>query len=79
MNRLGQPAEVAELIAFLASERMVSLNPYSINGFGKVHTVDTNVPGGLGYTYPNPMQLKDKLWLFWRGGAWTHGRTSTMV
>ena len=49
---------------------MVSLNPYSINGFGKVHTVDTNVPGGLGYTYPNPMQLQDKLWLFWRGGAW---------
>ena len=28
------------------------------------------MPGGLGYTYPNPMQLKDKLWLFWRGGAW---------
>ena len=49
---------------------MVSLNPYSINGFGQVHTVDTNVPGGLGYTYPNPMQLQDKLWLFWRGGAW---------
>ena len=37
---------------------MVSLNPYSINGFGKVHTVHTNVPGGLGYTYPNPMQLR---------------------
>ena len=33
-------------------------------------TVDTNVPGGLGYTYPNPVQVKDKLWLFWRGGAW---------
>ena len=33
---------------------MVSLNPYSINGFGQVHTVDTNVPGGLGYTYPEP-------------------------
>ena len=28
------------------------------------------MPGGLGYTYPNPMQLQDKLWLFWRGGAW---------
>ena len=53
-----------------AMRYMVSLNPYSIDGFGKVHTVDTNVPGGLGYTYPNPMQLQDKLWLFWRGGAW---------
>ena len=40
-----------------AMHYMVSLNPYSINGFGKVHTVDTNVPGGLGYTYPNPLQL----------------------
>ena len=49
---------------------MVSLNPFSINGFGRVRTVPTNVPGGLGYTYPNPVQLKDKLWLFWRGGAW---------
>ena len=49
---------------------MVSLNPYSINGFGKVHQVATNVPGGLGYTYPNPVLLQDKLWLFWRGGGW---------
>src|SRR4051794_22299528 len=49
---------------------MVSLQPYSINAFGHVHLVDTNVPGGLGYTYPNPIQLKDKLWLFWRGGNW---------
>jgi len=49
---------------------MVSLNPYSINGFGKVHTVPTNAPGDLGYTYPNPIQLHDKLWLFWRGGNW---------
>ena len=47
-----------------------SLHPYSIAEFGKVHTVDTNVPGGLGYTYPNPIQQRDKLWLFWRGGNW---------
>src|SRR3954453_22393215 len=46
---------------------VVSLYAYSINGFGRVHTVPTNVPGGLGYTYPNPIQLDDKLWLFWRG------------
>src|SRR3954471_5356739 len=49
---------------------VVSLYAYSINGFGRVHTVPTNVPGGLGYTYPNPIQLEDKLWLFWRGGNW---------
>ena len=28
------------------------------------------MPGGLGYTYPNPIQQRDKLWLFWRGGNW---------
>lgn len=49
---------------------MVSLHAYSITEFGRVHTVPTNVPGGLGYTYPNPIRLKDKLWLFWRGGGW---------
>ena len=49
---------------------MIGLHPYSIAEFGPVHTVPTNVPGGLGYTYPNPVRLKDKLWLFWRGGGW---------
>lgn len=48
----------------------ISLHPYSIAEFGRVHTVGTNVPGGLGYTYPNPIQQRDKLWLFWRGGNW---------
>ena len=48
----------------------ISLHPWSIAEWGPVHTVDTNVPGGLGYTYPNPVQLRDKLWLFWRGGGW---------
>ena len=49
---------------------MVGLQKHSIAEFGRVHTVPTNVPGGLGYTYPNPIQLEDKLWLFWRGGGW---------
>jgi hypothetical protein len=48
----------------------VSLHRYSIEQWGRVRTVPTNVPGGLGYTYPNPIQLRDKLWLFWRGGGW---------
>jgi hypothetical protein len=47
-----------------------SLQRFSIAEFGPVHTVPTNVPGGLGYTYPNPIQLRGKLWLFWRGGNW---------
>ena len=48
----------------------ISLQPWSIAEWGPVHEVKTNVPGGLGYTYPNPIQLRDKLWLFWRGGDW---------
>jgi hypothetical protein len=47
-----------------------SLQRFSIAEFGPVHTIPTNVPGGLGYTYPNPIQLRGKLWLFWRGGNW---------
>jgi hypothetical protein len=48
----------------------VTRHPYSISAIEPVRHVLTNVPGGLGYTYPNPMQLKGKLWLFWRGGGW---------
>jgi BNR repeat-containing family member len=44
--------------------------PYSIRAFEPVRHVLTNAPGGLGYTYPNPMQQRGKLWLFWRGGGW---------
>ena len=47
----------------------ISQHPRSIEGWGPVHTVP-NVPGELGYTYPNPIQQRGKLWLFWRGGGW---------
>ena len=32
----------------------ISQHPYSIDGFEPVRLVKTNVPGGLGYTYPEP-------------------------
>ena len=48
----------------------ISKKPFSIDGFGRVRLVNTNVPGGLGFTYPNPIQQRGKLWLFWRGGGW---------
>ena len=48
----------------------ISQHPFSIDGWGPVHTVPTNAPGDLGYTYPNPLQQRGKLWLFWRGGGW---------
>ena len=48
----------------------ISKHPFSIDGFSPVRLVKTNAPGGLGYTYPNPMQQRGKLWLFWRGGGW---------
>jgi BNR repeat-containing family member len=48
----------------------VTRHPYSIRAIEPVRHVTTNVPGGLGYTYPNPIQQRGKLWLFWRGGDW---------
>jgi hypothetical protein len=47
----------------------ISQHAYSIDGWGSVHTVP-NVPGSLGFTYPNPLVQRDKLWLFWRGAGW---------
>ncbi|MEA2182805.1 MAG: hypothetical protein QOF69_1990 [Solirubrobacteraceae bacterium] len=48
----------------------ISQHAHSIDGWGPLHTVNTNAPGSLGYTYPNPVLLRDRLWLFWRGGGW---------
>ena len=48
----------------------IAKHPHSIEAFEPVRLVNTNVPGGLGFTYPNPMQQRGKLWLFWRGGGW---------
>ncbi|HEV8652580.1 MAG TPA: BNR-4 repeat-containing protein [Actinomycetes bacterium] len=45
--------------------------PESVLRWGPVRTVGTNVPGPLGYTYPNPFRLAaegGRTWLFWRGG-----------
>jgi hypothetical protein len=33
-------------------------------------TVPVNAPGGLGYTYPNPLRIADGVFLAWRGGGW---------
>ncbi|AZM49603.1 hypothetical protein DMB38_30925 [Streptomyces sp. WAC 06738] len=40
-------------------------------GWEPLKTVPTNIAGGWGYTYPNPVELAaegKKLYLFWRGG-----------
>jgi hypothetical protein len=50
---------------------------YSIGGFGPVRRVKTNTPGGLGYTYPNPVRSGRRLFLFWRGGDWNPTFSST--
>jgi hypothetical protein len=44
--------------------------PGSIRAWGPLRTVRTNTPGGLGYTYPNPLTVGRRIWLFWRGGNW---------
>jgi len=47
------------------------------SGFGVERRVATNTPGGLGYTYPNPVPAGRRLWLFWRGGDWQPTFAST--
>src|SRR5947209_9161528 len=58
---------------------LTSLLPESIAGWGPVHTVPVRVPGGLGFTYPNPVLLsgeEDRLYLFWRGATWAADHTT---
>ena len=44
--------------------------PGDVRSWGPLHRLRTNTPGGLGYTYPNPIALRGRTWLFWRGGNW---------
>lgn len=48
----------------------LSRRPGDIRSFGPLRTVRPNTPGGLGYTYPNPVQIGRTVLLFWRGGNW---------
>jgi hypothetical protein len=64
-GRFLPPEGIPSIMRYRISER-----PHSIDSWGPVHTVPTNAAGELGYTYPNPIQQRGKLWLFWRGGDW---------
>ena len=51
----------------------------SIAAWGPVRRVPANVPGRLGFSYPNPVRLPDeqnRLYLFWRGAAWAADDTT---
>ncbi len=51
-----------------------TLRPEDISAWGPVQHVPSNVRGGLGFTYPNPVLLPaegNKLYLFWRGADWS--------
>lgn len=48
-----------------------TIEPGDISEWTNVDYVDTNSPGRMGYTYPNPVDLgSDRTWLAWRGGNW---------
>jgi hypothetical protein len=47
-----------------------SRRPGDIRSWRPLRHLRTNTPGGLGYTYPNPVALRRRTWLFWRGGNW---------
>jgi hypothetical protein len=51
----------------------VALAPEDVSAWGPELSLATNTPGGRGYTYPNPVQLRGesgRIHLFWRGGSW---------
>jgi hypothetical protein len=57
-----------------------SSRPEDITAWGPEHTLPTNTPGTLGYTYPNPMQLSaegNRIYLFWRGGNFNPSLSTT--
>jgi BNR repeat-containing family member len=41
-----------------------------ISTWTRTRTIPTNSPGERGYSYPNPLRLRDKTYLFWRGADW---------
>jgi hypothetical protein len=50
-----------------------TLRPEDISAWGPVQRVRSRLPGGLGFTYPNPALLpaeSNRLYLFWRGAKW---------
>lgn len=54
----------------------VSRRPGDVNSWRPVHRVPVNSRGGLGYTYPSPIVLKNgDVWLAWRGGNWMPTRS----
>jgi putative BNR repeat neuraminidase len=48
----------------------VSVQPGGVNAWSGEHSVPVNSPGSLGFTYPNPVWVGPRLYLFWRGGNW---------
>jgi hypothetical protein len=51
-----------------------TLRPEDISAWGPVQRLRARLPGGFGFTYPNPQLLPgegDKLYLFWRGSNWS--------
>lgn len=49
-----------------------SKRPGDITEWRKFGVIKSNLPGKLGFTYPNPVKLPkaNKTFLFWRGGNW---------
>jgi hypothetical protein len=48
-----------------------TLRPEDISAWGPVGEVPARLPGSLGFTYPNPVMVAGRLYLFWRGADWS--------
>jgi hypothetical protein len=48
----------------------ISTRPGGVNDWGAERHIPVNSKGRLGFTYPNPVWLGRRLYMFWRGGNW---------
>ncbi len=54
----------------------VSKRPEDVSEFGRRFVLPTNTRGRHGFTYPNPIRLGERIWVFWRGGNWNPSFTT---
>jgi putative BNR repeat neuraminidase len=62
-------------------EYRTSTKAGAIDSWGPIQDVPRNIPGGFGFTYPNPFVLsaeQNRAYLFFRGGDWSADYTTQL-
>jgi hypothetical protein len=54
-----------------AMYQRTTVAPGDVSAWGPVSTVPSDLPGPRGFTYPNPVLLSNRAYLFWRGADYS--------